>query len=508
MMSQLSSRDEWRSRRGFIFATVGAAVGLGNLWRFPFMAYENGGGAFLIPYLVAMLTAGVPLMIMEFGMGHKMRSGAPMTMAKVSKKWEWLGWWMVTIPLVVMVFYTVIVSWSINYLFFSFNKAWGDNPGAFFGGEFLAVSSGPFDFGGIQWPIFFSTIAIWCITYFVCKRGISKGIEAVCKVATPLLGVLFVIIVIRSVTLPGSIIGLNEFLNPNFSEILNAKVWVAAYSQVFFSATIAVGVMIAYASYLPKNSDMVNNGFITVFSNGTFDLLAGLAVFSVLGYIVNTTGVAFNDIAQSGAGIAFVAFPQAINLFPGGPVIQTIFGFLFFLSLMMAGITSLFSMMEAFISAVIGKFAVSREKLVLITSIIGFLVSIIFTTQAGVHILDIVDHFVGSYGIALIGLVEAIVLGYIYKASVVREHVNLTSDFKVGIWWDWCIKYITPVLLGYHFIRNLIDEIQTPYGGYPLNAIVILGWLLVGIMISVAVYLGFKDKNEYSRNVGRDNHVS
>lgn len=507
-MEQQSNRDEWRSRRGFIFATIGAAVGLGNLWRFPFMAYENGGGAFLIPYLFAMLTAGVPLMIMEFGMGHKMRSGAPATFAKVAKKWEWLGWWMAMIPLVVMIFYTVIVSWSVNYLFFSVSKAWGEHPDTFFGKEFLSVSSGPFDFGGIQWPILLATIAIWLCTYIVCKKGISKGIEAVCKVATPLLGILFLIIVVRSVTLPGSIIGLNEFLNPNFKEILNAKVWVAAYSQVFFSATIAVGVMIAYASYLPKKSDMVNNAFITVFSNGTFDLLAGLAVFSILGYIVNTTGVAFSDIAQSGAGIAFVAFPQAINLFPGGPIVQAIFGILFFFSLLMAGISSLFSMMESFVSAVMDKYPIRREKLVLITSIFGFCASVMFTTQAGVHILDIVDHFVGNYGIALIGLIEAIVLGYVYKASKVREHVNLTSDFKIGLWWDICIKYITPILLGYMFIVNIIDEIKTPYGGYPQDAVVILGWLLIGIMICVAVYLGFNNRDKYPMKTGSDNHVS
>lgn len=496
-MDELEHRDQWVSRKGFVFATIGAAVGLGNLWRFPFMAYENGGGAFLIPYLFALLTAGVPLLIMEFGLGQKMRRSATGALVAISPKLEWLGWWMVMIPLAVIVYYSVIVSWGLIYLVLSVNLAWGSDPVAFFGGELLAVSSGPWDFGGVQWIVLLATLAVWLSTFFITRKGISKGIERVSKFATPLLGILFVFIVIRSVTLPGAPLGLNQFLHPDFSQIMNPQVWVAAYGQVFFSTTIAVGVMIAYASYLPKRSDIVNNSFITVFSNGTFDLLAGLAVFSVLGYIAATTSVPFDEVAQSGAGIAFAAFPQAINLFPGGPVVQSLFGVVFFFCLVIAGITSVISMMESFVSAYLDKFHGKRETVVAWVTVIGFAVSILFTTQAGVHLLDIVDHFVNSYGIALIGLVEAIVLGYFYNIKAMRDHVNRYSDFRVGVWWEWCIKYVTPLVLGYMFITNVWTELSSPYGGYPASAVTVFGWLVAVAMLAVALYLGFATKGKF-----------
>ncbi|WP_054950364.1 sodium-dependent transporter [Numidum massiliense] len=494
-------RDQWTSRRGFIYATIGAAVGLGNLWRFPFMAYENGGGAFLLPYLFALLTAGVPLMVMEFGLGHKMRLAAPGAMREIGKRWEWLGWWMVFIPLAVMVFYTVIVSWSLLYFVYSFTKMWGENPGAFFDEQFLAVSSGPWEFGGIQWPIFAATALVWLFTFWACRRGISKGIEWVCKVTTPLLGLLFLFILLRSVTLPGAAIGLDAFLRPDFAQIMNAEVWIAAYAQVFFSATLGVGVMIAYASYLPRKSDIVNNSYITVLANGSFDFVAGLAVFGILGYIVQVSGTPLQEIAASGAGIAFVVFPQAINLLPGGPVLQAIFGAMFFFSLMMAGISSVLSMAESFSSAVLDKFRVSRQKLVAIVSVVGFCVSVLFTTRAGVHLLSIVDHFVTSFGIAFVGLMEAIVLGYVYKAHIMRSYVNAVSDLSVGKWWDVCIKYVTPAVLGFTMVSSVLDEIARPYEGYPRAALVTFGWAAVAAMIVAAVIVSRTSRKQLGDDI-------
>lgn len=482
-------RDQWGSRFGFIMATVGAAVGLGNLWRFPFMAYQNGGGAFLLPYFVALLTAGVPLMILEFGLGHKMRAGNTLAFARLGRKWEWLGWWPTMIPLIVMCFYSAVIAWAINYFVFSFTKGWGDNPGDFFGGQFLGVSSGPWDLGGMRWTIAAAVILVWLANYIITKNGISGGIEKACKVITPLLAVLMLIMTIRGLTLTGAAQGLNWFLKPDFSKIANGSVWIAAYSQVFFSTTLAVGVMVAYASYLPKKSDIVTNSFITVFSNASFDFLAGLCVFSILGYASYASGLPIDKIIAAGPGIAFVAFPNAINLLPGGPLVQAIFGALFFFCLIIAGISSSISMVESFASAALDKYKIPRKKMIGRICIFGFMGSMLFATGAGVHILDIVDHFVGNYGIALIGLVEVIVLGYVYKTEKMRPEVNLYSDMKVGLWWDVLIKYVTPLLLGYMFIQNIIQEFKKPYAGYPLSALIAFGWTIaIGILV-IAIYL-------------------
>lgn len=492
----MEERDQWGSRLGFIASTVGAAVGLGNFWRFPFMAYENGGGAFLLPYFVALLTAGVPLMVLEFGFGHKMRTAAISAFGKVSKRWEWIGWWQIMIPVIVVTYYTVIIGWALNYLVFSFTQAWGADPGAFFGGKFLGVSSGPWDFQGIRWPLFIASAVIWYINYYYSVKGISAGIEKACKWMTPMLAILMVIFTIRGLTLPGAAYGLNYFLKPDFTKLANPQVWVAAYGQVFFSTTLAVGVMIAYASYLPKKSDLVNNAFITVFSNSSFDFLAGLAVFSVLGYIATTSGIPFDQIAVSGAGIAFVAFPKGISMLPMPTWAQVIFGLMFFSALLVAGISSSLSMFEAFASAIIDKSGANRKRLLGIFTIVGFLFSSLYTTGAGVHLLDIVDHFVGSYGIAVLGLLESIVLGWIYGTAQVREYVNVNSDFRVGFWWDFLVKYVTPVLLGYNIISNLITEFRKPYGGYPLSAIIVFGWAVALGMLAFALYLSARSEKD------------
>lgn len=480
-----TNRDAWGSRFGFIMATIGAAVGLGNLWRFPYTAYANGGGAFLLPYFVALLTAGVPLMILEFGFGHKMRGANTLAFAKLGRKWEWLGWWPVMIPLIVCTFYSVVIGWSINYLVYAFNGAWGSDPNAFFGGQFLKVSSGPFDFGGFRWQIVITVTIVWLLNYIITKKGISGGIEKACRFITPTLGILMIIMTIRGLTLPGAAEGLNWFLKPDFSKIMNAKIWISAYAQVFFSTTLAVGVMTAYASYLPKKSDIVNNSCITVFSNASFDFMAGLCVFSTLGYACYASGLPMSDVIKAGPGIAFVAFPNAINLMPGGPIVRAIIGIMFFFCLIIAGLSSSISMVESFASAYLDKYVkASRHKVVRNVCIGGFLGSLLFTTGAGVHILDIVDHFVGNYGIALIGLIEVIVLGYVYKVEKMRPEVNEYSDIKVGKWWDILIKYITPVLLGYMTIQNIVTEFTGAYGGYPKSALIVFGWVIaVGILV-------------------------
>ncbi|WP_051009225.1 hypothetical protein [Thermaerobacter subterraneus] len=195
----------------------------------------------------------------------------------------------------------------------------------------------------------------------------------------------------------------------------------------------------------------------------------------LLGYIATTNGVPFEEIATSGAGVAFVAFPKGISLLPMPYWAQVIFGLMFFFALLVAGISSSLSMFEAFASALIDRTGADRKNLLRKLALVGFLVSSLYTTGAGVHILDIVDHFVSSYGIAVLGLLEAVVLGWLYGTEKIRAHVNPLSDFPVGRWWDVLVKYVTPVLLGYNILNNLIREFQQPYGGYPQSAVLVFG---------------------------------
>jgi NSS family neurotransmitter:Na+ symporter len=480
-------REQWSSKIGFIMAAMGSAVGLGNIWRYPYVAYENGGGAFLIPYFFALFTAGIPILILEYSIGHKFRGSTPLALARANKKWEWLGWWPSINSMVILVYYSAILAWAVNYFFLAFSRGWGDDPNKFFFGQFLGLSEGLWKFGGIQWHIVAAMTLIWGINWFICYRGISGGIEKLNRVLLPTLFIIMVIIVIRGVTLPGAVQGLEKLLNPDWSKVLDYKVWIAAYGQIFYSLSLAMGIMMTYSSYLPKKTDIVNSAFITGLANSGFEFLSALGVFGILGYMANIQGVPVEKVATQGIGLAFVAFPQAINVMPG--IFKVLLGVLFFLGLVFAGLTSTVSLVEAFSGALIDKFNISRKKIVTFTAIVGYIVGLVFATGAGLYILDIVDNFINSFGIVIVGILEAIIIGWWFGTHKIREHVNPISHYPLGSWWDIAIKFITPAVLAYMIINNIIGNITKPYGGYPLDALILLGWTVVGTTLILSFVL-------------------
>jgi len=479
-----NKREQWGSRAGFILAAVGSAVGLGNIWRFPYVAYENGGGAFLIPYFFALLTAGIPILILEFGIGHKYKGSAPLSFRKLAKKSEWLGWWQVLISFVIMTYYVAIIAWSVNYTWFSIGLKWGDDTQGFLFSKYLNISESPAVLGGIQWPILLTLIGVWVVIFLVLYRGVKEGIEKLAKLLMPLLVVIMIIFTIRGVTLPGATEGLNVLLTPDFSKIFDANTWIAAYGQIFFSLSIAFAIMITYSSYLPEKAEINNSAFITGLSNSGFEFLAALGVFGVLGFMATSQGVPVKEVATAGVGLAFVVFPQIINTLPA---MNSLFGVLFFGALVIAGLTSAISILEVVVSAVMDKFNMTRKQAVVSTTAITFVLSMMYVTGGGLYYLDIVDHFINSFGVAVAGLVEVILVGWFFKLSTIREHNNALSDYKIGTWWDIMIRFITPLILGFMTVKNFQTEISTAYEGYSINTLIYLGW---GTALA-AVVLGF-----------------
>jgi len=484
------NRDQWGSRVGFVLATIGSAVGLGNIWRFAYMAYENGGGAFLFPYIFALLTAGIPLLLLEMGFGFFTRTSAPSSFRKVGKKFEWVGWWSVLVAFTVTVYYIVIIAWSLLFVFKSFNLGWTANPETYFFGDFLQFSGSAFNLGSIQWPIFFALIAIWAINYTIIAGGVQKGIEKASKIFMPLLAAMLLIIVFRGITLPGSIEGIKAFLTPDFSIIFDLGIWIDAYGQIFFTLSLGFGIMIAYSSYLPKKSDVIKNGVIAAFADAAFSIITGIGVFGILGYMAAEQGVGIADVATSGIGLAFIAFPQAINLLPALP---QLFGLIFFLSLTVAGLSSSVSLIESVVSSLIDNFSLSRKKAVTVVSIVGFLMGVPMVTQGGLAILDIFDHFVNIFGLLTVGFVEMLVLSYAFDLDKIKDNMNPSSDFQVGSTWKAMVKFVSPILIGFGLIQNVISEFATVYGGYPLGEVITFGWVAVALVLLVAVYLGKRE---------------
>ena len=478
-------RDQWNTKLGFILAAIGSAVGLGNIWRFPYVAANNGGGAFLLPYFFVILTAGIPILILEYTMGKSFRGGAPVTWARMNKKFEWIGWWQVMCSFVICIYYLAIVIWVMCYLSFSITGAWGTDPTSFFV-NFLGVTENAHTLGGIRTGMLLPFVLIWGIVAVILYAGINKGINTACKICLPVLVGCIVVLVVRGLTLPGAIDGLAYMFTPDWSALTQPKVWVSAYGQVFYSLSICFAIMLAYSSYLPKKTDVVNTAFITATANHGFEIFAGIGVFSIMGYMALQQGVAVEDVASSGVGLAFMTFPTAISTLPG---LNSLFGLCFFGALFTAGVTSEVSIFQAIISGMQDKFEMSHAKAVTIVLVPTFLLSILFITGAGLNILDIVDTFINNVGVAAAGFLEIILVGWFFGTERLRKEANQFSNFSIGKWWGYALKIVTVVGLGIMLILNLKDYIVNGYGGYMQMDINIFGWGMLALCVAITAAL-------------------
>ncbi|MEZ9917444.1 transporter [Vibrio breoganii] len=486
-------REQWGSRTGFILAAVGSAIGLGNIWRFPYMAYENGGGAFFIPYLFAMLTAGIPFMIMEFKLGQKYRGSAPAALRSVNPKFEWLGWFQVGIAACIAVYYVAVIGWSISYLGMSFHQGWGTDTNAFFFSEYLNLGdNSPSNLGSIQWKIAGTMLLAWAITYSAIAGGVKSGIERAAKIMMPVLFIMVLVLIGRTIFLPGALNGINYLFEPDFSKIMDLKVWAAAYGQIFFTLSIGFAIMLAYSSYLPEKSDINNNAFMTVLINCGFSILAGIMIFSVLGFMAHEQGKELTDVVSAGVGLAFVTLPAAINELPA----PYILGPLLFLALTIAGLSSHISIIEAVTSAIIDKFKLGRKKAATLVCGTGAIVSLAFATNGGLLLLDLVDYFTNQIGIVLSCFIEVLLIVWIVKTATIRNYVNSVSDFQIGAWFDVCLKFVSPAILALTLFNTLKATLTDGYGGYAQSDLLLLGWGLLALLVIIGVAINVLSKKE------------
>jgi len=482
-----AARETFSSRRLFILSAIGSAVGLGNIWRFPYIAYENGGGAFLIPYLVALLTAGIPLLFLDYAVGHKFRGSAPLAYRRMNRGAEVLGWWQVLVCFVIAIYYAVIIAWATMYTFFSVTKAWGDDAEGYFYNDFLQIAEVPalgFDFvPGVLWPL----LAVWAVVIGIMVLGVRKGISRANGIFLPLLVVMFVILVITSLFLPGAMDGLNAFFTPDWAALANPGVWAAAYGHIFFSLSVAFGIMVTYASYLKRKSDLTGSGLVVAFSNSGFEILAGIGVFAALGFMAQAAGTGVDEVVSGGIGLAFIAFPTIVSQAPLGALL----GVLFFGALVFAGLTSLISILEVIVAAVQDKLGWARVKASLAVTVpVAFISLVLFPTATGLYLLDVSDAFVNSFGIMLGALVAVVAIAWLYRRlPMLAEHLNAVSTVKSRRGWMVLVSVVAPIALAYMLINDLITKITTPYEDYPAWFLNVFGWGMSIGLIVVALIL-------------------
>lgn len=480
-------RETFSSRKLFILSAIGSAVGLGNIWRFPYVAYENGGGAFLIPYLVALLSAGIPLLFLDYAIGHKFRGSAPLAYRRLHRSAEVLGWWQVLVCFIIAIYYAVIIAWSGMYTWFSVTKAWGGDPGGFFTGDFLQVSESinvGFNFvPSVFWPL----LVTWAVVIGIMVAGVNKGISKANAIFLPLLVVMFIILVVQSVFLPGAVDGLNAFFTPNWEALGDPGVWAAAYGHIFFSLSVAFGIMVTYSSYLKRKTDLTGSGMVVGFANSGFEILAGIGVFAALGFMAHNAGTTVGEVAVPGIGLAFIAFPTIVSAAPLGALM----GVLFFGSLVFAGITSLISILEVIVAAVQDKLGWSRVRASLTVSIpVAFISLLLFPTATGLYLLDTFDAFVNSFGILAGALVAVILIAwFLRKLPMLSAHLNKVSSVRMRTTWIALVSVVAPLVLGYILYNEFASKIAETYEGYPVWFVGVFGWGMAGALVVGALLL-------------------
>ena len=449
----MTQRAQWDSSLAFIFAMIGAAVGLGNIWRFSYVLYSNGGGSFFIPYLTAIVIMGIPFLILEYAVGFSFRDSFSNIMKKINPKFEIIAWILVLFVFTVTIYYMVILSWDVVYLASSFTFSWGSDVASYFVST-VGGSSSLSNAGVFLIPTTIGVLVLWVVLWFIAHKNVDKGIGKVSKILIPVLFVIMGFIIVYALTLPGAGIGIDALLTPDWAKLLDVNIWLAAFAQIIFSLSMGQAIALTYASYLPEESKLTNNVLIVVASNSLFEVCTAFGVFSILGYMSYTGGTPMVELITEGTGLIFIVFPMIFNIM--GPI-GRILAPMLFLAILFAGVTSALGFLEPMLSSTQAKLGWSRKKTATVLSIIGCAFSLVLTTGISSYLVTIIDTFVNEFGILLLIGIQCIIFAWFYGVENFLEPINKNSTFKVGRTWKFVIKYLLPVVLIVMWVIGIIN---------------------------------------------------
>ena len=453
----MSEQAQWDSSLSFIFAMIGAAVGLGNIWRFSYVLYSNGGGSFFIPYFVAIAIMGVPFLILEYGVGFSFKESFSKIMRKINPKFEVIAWILVLFVFIVTIYYMVILSWDLVYLLSSFTFHWGTDTAAYFV-QSVGGSSNLSKASFLLIPTTVGVLILWVVLWVISHRDVDKGIGMVSKLLIPALFVIMGIIIVYALTLPGASLGISTLLTPDWGMLLNINIWLAAFAQIIFSLSMGQAIALTYASYLPENSKLIDNVLIVVASNSLFEICTAFGVFSILGYMSTTSGTPMVQLVTEGTGLVFIVFPMIFNIM--GPI-GRVLAPLLFLAILFAGVTSALGFFEPMLSSTSNKLGWSRKRTSTILSIIGCAFSLLLTTGISSYLVGIIDSFVNEFGILILIGIQCIIFAWFYGVEHFLPALNEASTFKVGKLWTFIIKYLLPLVLIVMWVIGIVKLFAT-----------------------------------------------
>lgn len=443
-------RENWGSRLGFIVSTLGFAIGLGAIWRFPYMVGSYGGGAFLLVYLILTFIIGLPLFISEVSFGRKSKKSPILGMRALTQKkgsiWNLIGWLGLITAVVIAAYYAVIIGWVLAYIVKLFS-------GTFTGVSAAGTSAIFGKFVADSPQVMLYTLAIWIILYLIISRGVQKGVEKACKILLPLLLLILVVLAVYCVRLPGAGEGIKWFLTPDFSAI-NASVLSAALSQVFYAAGIGMAAAFAYGSYLDEKSNLTGDLSVIVLANIVVSLLVGFIIFPAL--------FSYGLEPTAGAGMLFVTMP---NVF-GEMVMGNIIGGVFFFLVIIAAITSIMGLVEAVGAAFSEHLNMSRKKGVLLCTVVMALLSVPVIlsfgpwadiTLFGKGFFDLFDYVTAFITMPLGALLISLYVAFVWKFSNFKDYINIgAKTFLIHDWMKPLVVVVVPAAVLIVFIGGLI----------------------------------------------------
>ncbi|WP_141992963.1 sodium-dependent transporter [Bacillus sp. B4EP4a] len=443
----MSKQDQWTSKLGFILAAAGSAIGLGAIWKLPYMTGANGGGVFFLLFILFTILIGAPILIAEFTIGRNAQKDAISAYKHIApgKPWALIGYGGVVASIILLSFFSVVGGWIISYLARSFTGSLTNLTQEEYGNFFNTIISNPYETVIAQ--LLFMVFTIW-----VVQGGVSKGIEKANKYMMPSLFILFIILLIRSLTLDGAMEGVKFFLKPDFSALTGETI-LLALGQSFFALSVGVSVMVTYASYLNKKEDITKSAFSVVGLNIFISLLAGLVIFPAV--------FALGFSPSSGPGLVFVVLPAVFNEMALGGI----FMFIFFILLLFATLTTAFSILEIVVAAMIKGDAAKRKKASWIAGITVFLIGIPSALSFGVlsdlkifnlSIFDFADYLTSNIALPVGALFISLFIGYQMKRIEVQKEFESGADSGRSLFklWYFLIRYIVPIMIILVFLKS------------------------------------------------------
>jgi len=513
-MAKEITAQKWGNQREYVFALIGGAIGLGNVWRFPYLCYKNGGGAFLIPYFTFLFLGGIPIFILETSLGQFMQQ-AGITAWNLIPAFKGIGWCSAIIIFWLNCYYIIILGWALFYLINSTksplpwttcdnewnsvcctttisvdpvnNKSFLERPELcsadetatypeleFWKRRTLQVhnSSGIDDIGGMRWEIVGTVFVMWVISYLCIFRGTKSTGKSVYITSTfPL--VMMSTLIIRGVTLEGASKGLKFYLTPDFPKLLEIGVWIDAGTQVFFSYMIGIGTAIALGSYNDFRFNSFKWSLILCSFNASASFLSGIAIFSILGYMSTITGIDISEIAESGPGLAFIVYPRAVSIMP----FPNLWAILFFTMLLMLGLASHYVGVDGLVAMIADLYPkqfktspAGRPILVGAICLICFLVGLPMMTDGGIYVFQIFDIY-GASGLCLlwVAFFQTSVVSWIHGRHNYYKKMSLMYGGEINIFrFPWYIfgylwQFVTPIVCMLVFIIKLTRMGRTVY---------------------------------------------